>query len=74
MKALILQFSSSTAFVDLRGNGNAVINRSLPLQTGNVVADTTPPQLVSFDFNMDNSTLPLYVVLHFDEIVKHSII
>ena len=60
------------AFTDTRGNPIEEISVSSPRQAGSLIPDTSPPVLVSFDFSMDSGTLPLYIVLHFDEAVNPS--
>ena len=62
----------SGAIVDIAGNG---IEQILPIDAirgTDFVPDTTPPQLQAFDFKMDNGTLPLYIILYFDEVIDVS--
>ena len=66
-----IAFSAST-FLDVSAIPIASVPVSDPKQAQLITPDTTPPQLLSFDFKMDNGTLPLYVVLHFDEVVESS--
>jgi hypothetical protein len=54
---------AADAVMDLSGNTNVA---SSPLQVDNLIPDSTPPILVSFDIDMDSATLTLY----FDEIVR----
>ena len=57
------------ALIDTNGNAVKEILLANATAEDQYVADTTPPALESFDFVMDNNTLPLYFVLHFDETV-----
>ena len=58
---------NQTAFADISGNSVAEIQLSSPLVAASVITDITGPKLTSFDFKMDNGTLPLYLVFHFNE-------
>ena len=63
---------NSTAFADISGNSVGGFPISSPLVATSVIPDTTGPRLESFDFKMDNGTLPLYVVFHFNEPVDNT--
>ena len=60
------------AFADVSDNLISTIPTTAPQQASGYIIDSTPPMLESFDFSMDNQSLPLYIILHFDEVVSTS--
>ena len=70
LTAQIFLSALSSLVADTSGLRVTSIPDSAALPVRSVVNDTRVPALLSFDLKMDDFSLPLYVVLHFDETVQ----